>query len=74
MAVDIQKTGSEIPAPGIQDLNSRRVRELPHRGNVSAGESHISLPGGPAGAVQDTGILNEKIEHETGPPFALCPV
>ena len=64
VAVDIQKTGSEIPAPGIQDLNSRRVHELPHRGNVSAGKSHVSLPDGSAGAVQNPGVLNEIIEHD----------
>lgn len=69
--MDVQKAGGEIPAPGVQNLNGRCVRQMPNRGDLPAGKRHVPLPGRGAGAIQDPGVLNEIIEHDRA-SFFCC--
>ena len=70
MAVDIDEARCQKPAPGVDDMARRRTGEAPNGGDGPACYSDIAGDGGGAGAVQNTGVLNQIIVH--GKSASLC--
>ena len=65
VAVDVDEAGGDGLAGRVPHLRGICAPQVAHGGDGPAGEGRVGSHGRRAGAIQDAGILNQNIKHQS---------